>query len=60
MNFILQRIKAALAVVIPGVTTAVIAGIEAGVGVDLFSQTQELAIISAVTGLFVWLVPNKA
>ncbi len=59
MNFILQRLKAAVAVIIPGITTALLAGIEAGVGIDLFTQAQELAIISAATGLFVWLVPNK-
>jgi len=58
MNFILERLKAAVAVIIPGVVTAVIAGIEAGVGADIISANQELAIISAITGLFVWAVPN--
>lgn len=58
MNFILERLKAAVAVIIPGVVTAILAGIEAGVGLDVFSANQELAIVSAVTGLFVWAVPN--
>lgn len=58
MNFILERLKAAVAVIIPGIVTAVIAGIEAGVGADIISANQELAIISAITGLFVWAVPN--
>ena len=58
MNFILERLKAAVAVIIPGVVTAVIAGMEAGVGADIISANQELAIISAITGLFVWAVPN--
>lgn len=59
INYILGRAKAAMAVLIPGITTAVIASVEAGVGSDIFSANQELAIISAVTGFFVWLIPNK-
>lgn len=59
MNYILGRLKAAVAVLVPGITTAFIAAVEAGVGSDIFSANQELAIISAVTGFFVWLIPNK-
>jgi hypothetical protein len=55
----LERAKAVVGFLIPGVITAAIKALEMGFGFDL-SVENETFIIMAVTSLLVYQVPNKS
>lgn len=58
MDFFLARLKAFVAIIVPGIATAVISGIEKASGFDI-PASWELLILSAVTGIVVHQTPNK-
>lgn len=57
LAFILARLKAVVALLVPAVTAAIITSIEGGLGIDIPTEI-EVAIMSFVTGIFVHQVPN--
>jgi hypothetical protein len=59
MDWILGRAKAFAALAIPGIVTAIMQAFEGASGLDI-PGTWELFILSTVTGLFVYQVPNKS
>lgn len=58
LNFILSRMKAWMATLIPAVTISIMKSAETSFGFDIPAEI-EIAIVSAVTGLVVHQVPNK-
>lgn len=59
MDFILHRMKAWMAALIPAVATAAITATEQSLGFDIPGEW-EILVISFLTGLVVHQVPNKA
>lgn len=58
-NYFLERAKAVMGFLIPGIMTAVIHAVEQAFNFDLGVES-ETSIIMAVTGLLVYQTPNKA
>lgn len=58
MNFILERMKAWMAALIPAVATAAIKATEQSLGFDIPIEW-EVMVIGFLTGLVVHQVPNK-
>lgn len=57
MNWLLARLKAVAALLIPGITLALLHAIEKGFDVDVGPETEAM-IVSAVTATFVHEIPN--
>ncbi len=58
MDWFLARMKAWMATAVPAVTVALIKSFEQAMGIDVPGDI-EMMVVSAVTGLVVYAVPNK-
>jgi hypothetical protein len=58
MDWVLGRMKAWMAVAVPALVTALMKSFEQAMGFDIPLEIETM-ILSAVTGLIVYAVPNK-
>ena len=58
MDWILGRMKAWMAVAVPAIVTALMKSLEQAMGFDIPFEIETM-ILSAITGLIVYAVPNK-